>query len=45
MMVDNSNKVGNKPKDSSLPKHNTKLQNANKWADNKPGGRSKSQKY
>lgn len=42
--LENSNDLGTKPKDSSLPKNNTKLPNANKWQDNKPGGR-KTQKY
>lgn len=43
--IDNSNDLGTKPKDSSLPKHNTKLKNANKWDDSKPGARSSAQKY
>lgn len=40
---EHENSLGTYPKDSSTPKVNTKLPNANKWP-NEPGGR-KSQKY
>jgi hypothetical protein len=41
--ADTSNKLGTYPADSSTPKVNTTLPNANKWP-NEPGGR-KAQKY
>jgi len=41
--LENTNTLGNQPKDNSTPKKNTKLANANSWP-NEPGGR-KAQKY
>jgi len=42
---ENDTKLGNHPEDDELPKNNTSLPNAKKWADKKPGAGNTPKKY